>query len=145
MSDDGRGQKFGTVAEQYDQYRPDPPDEAMTLAGDLTGLNVLDVGAGTGKLTRLLLRHGARVSVIEPDEEMRKVLVRRSPDVKVLLGSAESIPAPDASFDAVFRPRRGTGFASPTPRTSSLESSSTTERCTSGGTGSAATCRGCES
>jgi SAM-dependent methyltransferase len=102
VSDDGRGQKFGTVAEQYDQYRPDPPDEAISLTGDLTGLNVLDVGAGTGKLTRFLVRHGARVSAIEPDEEMRKVLVRQSPEVTVLLGSAESVPAEDASFDAVF-------------------------------------------
>jgi SAM-dependent methyltransferase len=99
---DGRGLKFGTVAEEYDRYRPSPPQEAAALAGDLTGLDVLDVGAGTGKLTRFLLRLGARVSVIEPDEAMRAVLTRRSPEVAVLLGSAESVPASDESFDAVF-------------------------------------------
>jgi SAM-dependent methyltransferase len=99
---DGRGQTFGTVAEQYDRYRPCPPEEAVRYTGDLTGLRVLDVGAGTGKLTRFLVRHGAVVSAVEPDEEMRKILIRRSPEVVVLLGSAESVPAEDASFDAIF-------------------------------------------
>jgi SAM-dependent methyltransferase len=99
---DGRGLKFGTVAENYDLYRPGPPEAAQELAGDLRGLDVLEVGAGTGKLTRYLLELGAKVSVIEPDEDMRKVLTRRSPDVHVLLGQAESVPAGDASFDAVF-------------------------------------------
>ena len=102
MEDDRRGRKFGTVAEQYDRFRPDPPEEASSLVGDLRGLNVLEVGAGTGKLTRFLLRHGANVSVIEPDEDMRQVLVRRSPEAHVLDGHAESVPVADGSFDAVF-------------------------------------------
>jgi SAM-dependent methyltransferase len=99
---DGRGLKFGTVAEQYDKFRSSPPEEAVTLMGDIAGLSVLDVGAGTGKLTRFLLRHGANVTVVEPDDDMRKVLLRRSPEVKVLIGSAESVPAEDESFDAIF-------------------------------------------
>jgi SAM-dependent methyltransferase len=99
---DGRGLKFGTVAEQYDKFRSSPPEEAARLMGDIAGLSVLDVGAGTGKLTRFLLRHGANVSVVEPDDEMRKILVRRSPEVKVLTGRAESIDTEDESFDAVF-------------------------------------------
>jgi SAM-dependent methyltransferase len=102
VSDDGRGLKFGTVAENYDRYRPGPPPEAAAQLGDLKGLNVLEVGAGTGKLTRFLLELGAEVSVIEPDEDMRRVLVRRSPDVRVLLGRAEAIPADESSFDAVL-------------------------------------------
>lgn len=102
MPYDGRGLKFGTVAENYDLYRPGPPEVAKELAGELRGLDVLEVGAGTGKLTRFLLELGAKVSVIEPDEDMRKVLTRRSPDVHVLIGQAESVPAEDASFDAVF-------------------------------------------
>lgn len=102
MADDGRGLKFGTVAEQYDRYRPGPPDSAIAIAGDLRGLTVLEVGAGTGKLTRFLTGLGANVSVIEPDDEMRSVLVRRSPDVHVLMGRAESVPVSDESFDAVF-------------------------------------------
>jgi len=99
---DGRGLKFGTVAEQYDKFRSSPPEEAVTLMGDIAGLSVLDVGAGTGKLTRFLLRHGAHVSVVEPDDDMRKVLLRRSPEVEVLIGSAESVPAEDETFDAIF-------------------------------------------
>jgi SAM-dependent methyltransferase len=102
LADDGRGLKFGTVAEQYDRYRPGPPESAVALAGDLRGLEVLEVGAGTGKLTRFLTGLGASLSVVEPDDEMRKVLARRSPEAHVLVGQAESVPAPDASFDAVF-------------------------------------------
>jgi ubiquinone/menaquinone biosynthesis C-methylase UbiE len=83
------------------------------LAGDLKDLDVLEVGAGTGKLTRFLQSLGARVSVIEPDEEMRKVLTRRSPEVLVLLGQAESVPAEDASFDAVFSSSAWHWFAQP--------------------------------
>lgn len=99
--DDGRGLRFGTVAEQYDRFRPGPPSEAAALFGDLAGSQVLDVGAGTGKLTRFLLGLGATISVIEPDDEMRKVLLRESTGVTALIGSAETVPAPDASFDAV--------------------------------------------
>ena len=113
MSDDGRGLKFGTVAEEYDRYRPGPPPEAAALAGDLRGLDVLEVGAGTGKLTRFLLALGATVSVIEPDEAMRAVLTRRSPDVDVLFGRAESVPAPEESFDAVFSSSAWHWFAQP--------------------------------
>jgi len=102
VRDDGRGLKFGTVAERYDLYRADTPEEAVALIGDIKGLEVLDVGAGTGKLTRFLLARGAKVSVVEPDDAMRSVLTRRSPEVAELLGSAEHVPAADASFDAVF-------------------------------------------
>ncbi len=99
--DDGRGLKFGTVAESYDRYRPNPPAEAAEIFGDVTGLDVLDVGAGTGKLTRFLLSLGARVSVIEPDDAMRRVLLRQSPGAVALRGSAESVPVADATFDVV--------------------------------------------
>ena len=66
----------------------------LELIGDLVGRDVLEVGAGTGKLTRFLLELGANVHVIEPDEDMRKVLVRQSPAAVVLLGRAESSPRP---------------------------------------------------
>jgi SAM-dependent methyltransferase len=102
VTDDGRGLAFGTVAEEYDRFRPATPEEAVRYCGDLTGKRVLDVGAGTGKLTRFLLRHGAMVSAIEPDEDMLKILTRRSPEVEVLRGSAEDVPSQDATFDAVF-------------------------------------------
>jgi SAM-dependent methyltransferase len=102
VADDGRGMKFGTVAENYDRYRPSPPQEAAALFGDLHGLDVLEVGAGTGKLTRFLLELGADLSIIEPDDDMRKTLLRQSPNVHVLNGRAEEIPVDESYFDAVF-------------------------------------------
>jgi SAM-dependent methyltransferase len=98
---DGRGLTFGTVAENYDRYRSDTPAEAAELFGDLSGLKVLDVGAGTGKLTRFLVGLGAEISVVEPDDDMRRVLMRQSPGVHELIGSAEEIPVADAAFDVV--------------------------------------------
>jgi SAM-dependent methyltransferase len=99
---DGRGLRFGTVAEQYDLYRPAPPPIVATVLGDLRGLDVLEVGAGTGKWTRLLIELGANVTVVEPDDDMRAVLVRRSPEVATLKGAAEALPLADAAFDAVL-------------------------------------------
>jgi SAM-dependent methyltransferase len=60
-----------------------------------------------------LLGLGANVSVIEPDDDMRKVLTRRSPEVHVLHGSAESVPVPDGSFDAVFSSSAWHWFSQP--------------------------------
>jgi SAM-dependent methyltransferase len=99
---DGRGRLFGTVAEQYDLFRPAPPHEVEALFGDLREKTVLEVGAGTGKWTRRLLDLGANVTVVEPDDDMRAVLVRRSPEVHTMKGVAESLPVKDASFDAVL-------------------------------------------
>jgi SAM-dependent methyltransferase len=99
---DGRGLRFGTVAEQYDLYRPSPPSHVAAVLGDLRGSDVLEVGAGTGKWTRLLTELGASVTVVEPDDDMRAVLVRRSPEVRTLKGTAEALPFGDASFDAVL-------------------------------------------
>ena len=98
---DGRGRLFGTVAELYDRYRPDPPAALAGPLGDLAGRRVLDVGAGTGKLTRLLVEGGARVSAVEPDDAMRAVLVARAPEVEAVAATAEGLPFEDASFDVV--------------------------------------------
>jgi SAM-dependent methyltransferase len=98
---DGRGLRFGTVAEQYDLFRPAPPWEITVVLGDLRGSRVLEVGAGTGKWTRLLLELGAVVTVVEPDDDMRAVLVRRSPDVHTVKGVAEEMPVEEATFDVV--------------------------------------------
>jgi SAM-dependent methyltransferase len=99
---DGRGLRFGTVAEQYDLYRPSPPPEVTSTLGDVDGLEFLEVGAGTGKWTRLLLKLGAKATIVEPDDDMRAVLVRRSPEVRAVKGAAEALPLGDASFDAVL-------------------------------------------
>ena len=66
------------------------------------GPRVLDLGAGTGKLTAVLVGLGADVTAVEPDPAMRAELRRALPDVRALPGRAETVPLPDASVDAVL-------------------------------------------
>jgi SAM-dependent methyltransferase len=98
---DGRGRLFGSVADLYDRYRPEMPAALAPVLGDIAGLRVLDVGAGTGKLTRFLAARGALVSAVEPDDDMRAVLRARSPEVAAVRASAEDVPFADGAFDLV--------------------------------------------
>jgi SAM-dependent methyltransferase len=66
------------------------------------GATVLDLGAGTGKLTRVLVRRYSRVIAVEPLDGMRAILEKVVPQAECLAGRAEEIPLPDASVDAVF-------------------------------------------
>ena len=95
------GQTFGRVADAYERTRPEYPAEAvehavaeLALEADAT---VLDLAAGTGKLTRLLRERFANVIAVEPDEAMR---VHIGGDARA--GTAEAIPLDDASVDVVF-------------------------------------------
>jgi SAM-dependent methyltransferase len=94
-----------TGAEMYERGRPDYPDAAVRRIVERFGLRhgttVLDLAAGTGKLTRLLLPSGANVIAVEPLPEMRAELARRVPRVATLNGTAERIPLADAYVDAV--------------------------------------------
>jgi SAM-dependent methyltransferase len=92
---------FGTVADIYEQARPDYPVAALRWLVGPTPRRVLDLGAGTGKLTRQLAAEGHEVVAVEPLAEMRQALSRVTPQVSVLDGTAESIPLPDASVDVV--------------------------------------------
>jgi ubiquinone/menaquinone biosynthesis C-methylase UbiE len=96
---------FELVADLYERARPEYPAEATAwLAERLDlreGRDVLDLGAGTGKLTRALVQTGAHVIAVEPGDAMRAELVRAVPDAEALRGAAENIPLPDASVDAV--------------------------------------------
>ncbi len=97
-----RALSFGSVAEDYDRYRPSPPQEAIHWLLPEHVAAVVDLGAGTGHLSRRLLTRADEVVAIEPDARMRAVLARRLPQVRLLAGRAESLPLPDASVDAVL-------------------------------------------
>jgi SAM-dependent methyltransferase len=92
---------FGSVAADYDRYRPSPPAEALDWLIPPDAQAVLDLAAGTGAVTRELTGRVPRVIAVEPDERMRAVLSARCPDAEVLAGRGEDIPLPDASVDAV--------------------------------------------
>ncbi|MGA5561350.1 class I SAM-dependent methyltransferase [Streptomyces platensis] len=94
---------FGAAAVAYDEHRPDYARAAVRWAlAPAPGPRVLDLGAGTGKLTGTLVTLGAEVIAVEPDPAMLTELRRSLPDVRALSGSAETIPLPDASVDAVL-------------------------------------------
>jgi SAM-dependent methyltransferase len=93
---------FGAIADDYDRLRPGPPEPAIEWLLPARCQVAVDVGAGTGLLTRGLAGKVARVVAVEPDARMRAVLRARSPGVEVLEGAGEAIPLPDASADGVF-------------------------------------------
>lgn len=94
---------FGAAAAAYAEHRPDYAQAAVCWALEpAPGPRVLDLGAGTGKLTATLVALGADVVAVEPDPAMLTELRRSLPGVRALPGSAEVMPLPDASVDAVL-------------------------------------------
>ncbi|MEU9112773.1 class I SAM-dependent methyltransferase [Streptomyces sp. NPDC048483] len=94
---------FGAAAVAYAEHRPDYAQAAVRWSlGHTPGLRVLDLGAGTGKLTATLVALGADVVAVEPDPAMLTELRRALPAVRALPGRAEAIPLPDGSIDAVL-------------------------------------------
>ncbi len=96
---------FGAAARAYERSRPDYPSEAIErltqeLEIDRAGV-VLDLGAGTGKLTRMLTPTGGRVVALEPVESMRRRFSEVVTGVPLVGGVAEALPFPDETFDAV--------------------------------------------
>jgi ubiquinone/menaquinone biosynthesis C-methylase UbiE len=97
---------FGNAAREYELGRPEWPEElidrvvsGLELGADAT---VLDLAAGTGKLTRDLVPRARHVYAVEPDDSMRAVLEEVVPEAEALAGSAEAIPLEAGSVDAVF-------------------------------------------
>jgi SAM-dependent methyltransferase len=101
----GTGRLFGTVADLYDDVRPDYPDELYdaieAVAGPFDGLAILDLAAGTGLQNRALARRGAELVAVEPDIEMLGRLRARSPGVLAVAGRGEQIPLRDGAVDLV--------------------------------------------
>jgi len=92
---------FGSVAEAYDRGRPSFPPEAVRWLVGQDPATVLEVGAGTGKLTEQLVALGHDVHATEPAQEMLDILRRNLPDTRSTQASAEELPVPDRSVDVV--------------------------------------------
>jgi SAM-dependent methyltransferase len=96
-----RALSFCTIAEDYDRFRPGPPAEILEWVLPPQCDVAVDIGAGTGALTRELVRHVGTVIAVEPDRRMGAVLASRVPRAAVLTGRAEDLPLPDGGVDAV--------------------------------------------
>jgi SAM-dependent methyltransferase len=96
---------FSTDMAVYERGRPSYPDDVVEWLveglGIAAGRRVVDLAAGTGKLTRLLVPTGADITAVEPSAAMRAELSRNLPGVPILDGTAEAMPFPDASVDVV--------------------------------------------
>jgi SAM-dependent methyltransferase len=96
---------FETAADTYVRGRPDYPPELAGWLREAVGLaagdTAVDLGAGTGKFTPYLLATGARVIGVEPVAAMRAKFTASHPGIEVVAGTADAIPLPDASVDAV--------------------------------------------
>ena len=106
MGAEPRALGFGRAAAEYEHGRPEWPDEPLDLLTRELALepaaHVVDLAAGTGKLTRLLTATGATVIAVEPVDEMRDTLRRTTPEAEAHPGTAERTGLPDASADAVM-------------------------------------------
>jgi SAM-dependent methyltransferase len=100
-SDSARATSFGAAAGDYNRYRIGVPDSVVDqlLPGNLDA--VLDLGAGTGQMTRRLVGRAKRVFAVDIDPRMLSVLAESCPDVDAREGTAERIPLSDGSVDAV--------------------------------------------
>jgi SAM-dependent methyltransferase len=97
-----RSGTFGAVASNYEKYRPGPPADAVDWILDGSHGRFVDLGAGTGALTRVLVPRAQEVIAVEPDDRMRAVLAEEVPGAVALKGRGESIPVADGWADAVL-------------------------------------------
>jgi ubiquinone/menaquinone biosynthesis C-methylase UbiE len=97
-----RAQSFDRVAAEYERGRPGYPVAILDLLPLGPDAEVLDLAAGTGKLTRVLVTRYRRVTAVEPLDGMRAILEQVVPEAHSLAGTAQAIPLDDASVDGVF-------------------------------------------
>ena len=93
---------FGAVAGEYDRLRSGPPPEALDWMLPAGATDALEIGAGTGILTRLLIERIGRLTAIEPDERMRAVLDSTTTGADIRAGVAEELPLASSSCDLVI-------------------------------------------
>ncbi|MDQ0725597.1 class I SAM-dependent methyltransferase [Microbacterium sp. W4I20] len=101
MVDHALARSFESIGEDYDLYRPGFPSAAAEIIVPEVVGRALDLGAGTGKFTRLLLRRADRVIAVEPSVPMLTVLRANLPSVEAVAGTAENISVEEASVDVV--------------------------------------------
>jgi SAM-dependent methyltransferase len=97
-----RARSFGAIAEDYDRFRPRPPLEAARWVLGDERERAVDLGAGTGALSRSLRELCSQVIAVEPDARMRAVLVAQLPEVRAVGGIGEAVPLRSDSVDAVL-------------------------------------------
>src|ERR1700759_1638450 len=97
-----RSLSFGSAAAAYERGRPSYPPEAIDWLLPVGARQVLDLGAGTGKLTTRLVERGLDVVAVDPIQDMLEVLRTSLPETRALLGTAEEIPLEDNSVDVVL-------------------------------------------
>jgi SAM-dependent methyltransferase len=97
-----QAKSFDRAAGEYERGRPNWPPAVLDLLPVSDDATVLDLGAGTGKLTRVLAARYAHVIALEPLAEMRAILAQQVPTAEALPGVAEAIPLGDGFVDAVF-------------------------------------------
>lgn len=97
---------FQTAGDAYERGRPEYPKEAIECLVEALGITrqsiVVDLGAGTGKFTKLLIPYGPKIIAVEPVEGMIRKFKALYPETEVMVGTAESIPLPDQSVDAII-------------------------------------------
>jgi SAM-dependent methyltransferase len=103
------GTVFNEVAGEYDRHRPSYPDvlidQACQVAGLRPGVAVLEIGCGTGQLTRSLLARGLRVTAVEPGDQLiarTRDQLQEAGDVQFVSASLEDASLPRAHYGAVF-------------------------------------------
>jgi SAM-dependent methyltransferase len=102
VSPSEQARSFHRAAVEYDRGRPGWPPALLDVLPLEDSATVLDLGAGTGKLTGVLADRYARVVAVEPLDELRAILAERVPEADVRAGEAEAIPLGDAEVDGVF-------------------------------------------
>jgi SAM-dependent methyltransferase len=99
---DIRSGSFGAVASTYARFRPGPPPAAIAWMLPESARTVVDLGAGTGAMTKDLVGQVDRVMAIEPDDRMRQILATNLPEVTAFRGTGESMPLETSSVDVVL-------------------------------------------